>query len=387
MAISDYMEDLIYRVLAGEVDEVERKEFETWLRENDEHRVFFEKIERAWYTGKYAARWKNVEMIAAWKAVEHGREQRQRRRFRRIGWGVAASVAVLVGITWIVGQREEGSLVSVVAQSSVVKPGEAKARLVLSSGVEVELGCVNGDIINEKGGPILNGKEYIDYSKQENTLQGDVVYNELIVPPGGEYRLVLADRTVVYMNSESRLKYPVMFGGKNRMVELEGEAYFEVSKDEDHPFIVRTERLDVTVLGTGFNVMAYKQDPRTEVTLVKGKVDVRRGKINEILTPSRQFVMNNENQEYEVKTVNVATYVDWKDGVLNFDGMPLEELGDKLGRWYEVKFFFTKESLKRLKFSGAFKKYNEIGYILSLIEATTNVTFKIDKDMIVVNEK
>lgn len=133
--------------------------------------------------------------------------------------------------------------------------------------------------------------------------------------------------------------------------------------------------------------MAYKQDPRTEVTLVKGKVDVRRGKINEILTPSRQFVMNNENQEYEVKTVNVATYVDWKDGVLNFDGMPLEELGDKLGRWYEVKFFFTKESLKRLKFSGAFKKYNEIGYILSLIEATTNVTFKIDKDMIVVNEK
>ena len=134
--------------------------------------------------------------------------------------------------------------------------------------------------------------------------------------------------------------------------ELEGEAYFEVSKDEDHPFIVRTERLDVTVLGTGFNVMAYKQDPRTEVTLVKGKVDVRRGEINEILTPSRQFVMNNENQEYEVKTVNVATYVDWKDGVLNFDGMPLEELGDKLGRWYEVKFFFTKESLKRLPMSG-----------------------------------
>ena len=104
-------------------------------------------------------------------------------------------------------------------------------------------------------------------------------------------------------------------------------------------------------------------------------------------TPSRQFVMNNENREYEVKTVNVATYVDWKDGVLNFDGMPLEELGDKLGRWYEVKFFFTKESLKRLKFSGAFKKYNEIGYILSLIEATTDVTFKINKDVIVVNEK
>lgn len=387
MAISDYIEDLIYRVLAGEAEEVERKEFETWLRENNEHRVFFEKIERVWYTGKYATRWKNVEMSAAWKAVEHRHEYRRKRRFWQIGWGVAASVAVLVGITWLVEVWKEESSVFVETQSPVVQPGTSKARLVLSSGFEVELGCTSGDTINEKGGAILNGKEYIDYSKQEKNFQRDVVYNELIVPSGGEYRLVLSDRTVVYMNSESRLKYPVMFGGKNRMVELEGEAYFEVSKDEDHPFIVRTERLDVTVLGTGFNVMAYKQDPRTEVTLVKGKVDVRRGKINEILTPSRQFVMNNENQEYEVKTVNVAIYVDWKDGVLNFDGMPLEELGDKLGRWYEVKFFFTKESLKRLKFSGAFKKYNEIDYILSLIEATTNVTFKINKDVIVVNEK
>ena len=387
MAISDYIEDLIYRVLAGEAEEVERKEFETWLRENNEHRVFFEKIERVWYTGKYVTRWKNVEMSAAWKAVEHRHEYRRKRRFWQIGWGVAASVAVLVGITWLVEVWKEESSVSVETQSPVVQPGTSKARLVLSSGFEVELGCTSGDTINEKGGAILNGKEYIDYSKQEKNFQRDVVYNELIVPSGGEYRLVLSDRTVVYMNSESRLRYPVMFSGKNRTVELEGEAYFDVSKDENHPFIVRTERLDVTVLGTGFNVMAYKQDPRTEVTLVKGKVDVRSGVINEILTPSRQFVMNNENRKYEVKTVNVATYVDWKNGVLNFDGMSLEELGDKLGRWYEVKFFFTKESLKRLKFSGAFRKYNEIGYILSLIEATTNVSFKINKNVIVVNEK
>ena len=242
MAISDYMEDLIYRVLVGEASVEEREEFEAWLRENAEHRVFFEKIERAWYTGKYVARWKNVEMSAAWKAVEHRKEQRQRRHFRRIGWSVAASVAVLIGITWLVGSWEEEIPSSVVAQSPVVKPGEAKARLVLSSGFEVELGCTNGDTIREKGFPILNGKEYIDYSKQENSLQGDVVYNELIVPSGGEYRLVLSDGTVVYMNSESRLKYPVKFVGDERVVKLEGEAYFEVTRDEKHPFIVRTEQ-------------------------------------------------------------------------------------------------------------------------------------------------
>ena len=107
MAISDYMEDLIYRVLAGEVDEVERKKFETWLRENDEHRVFFEKIERAWYMGKYAARWKNVEMSTAWKAVEHRHEYRRKRRFRQIGWSVAAAVVVGVCFTWIIFPGEK----------------------------------------------------------------------------------------------------------------------------------------------------------------------------------------------------------------------------------------------------------------------------------------
>ena len=111
------------------------------------------------------------------------------------------------------------------------------------------------------------------------------------------------------------------------------------------------------------------------------------GKISEVLTPNHQFVMNNESREYEVKTVNVDTYVDWKNGILNFDAMPLDELADKLGRWYEVSFFFSKESLKQLKFTGAFRKYNDIDYILFLIESTTNVTFKVNGNVITVNEK
>lgn len=91
--------------------------------------------------------------------------------------------------------------------------------------------------------------------------------------------------------------------------------------------------------------------------------------------------------KYEVRSVNVNTYVDWKNGILNFDAMPLEELGEKVSRWYGVKFFFSKESLKYLKFSGAFKKYNNIDYILDLIEATTDVSFELKGDVVIVNEK
>ena len=388
MAISDYMEDLIYRILAGEANVEEQEEFEIWLREDDEHRVFFEKIERAWYTGKYAARWKNVEMSAAWKAVEHKRELGQRRYFRRIGWSVAAAVAVLVVFTWVMFLGGEKSPETVIAQSVIGRPGESKALLVLSSGTKVELNSQIGDTIREEGRSILNERDYIDYSRQDNDSQvKEVVYNELIVPAGGEYRLVLSDGSVVYMNSESRLKYPVKFIEDKRVVKLEGEAYFDVTHDEQHPFIVHTEQLNVKVLGTGFNVMAYKGDARTEVTLVHGKVDVKSKNISEILTPSRQFVMNNDTREYEVRSVNVNTYGDWKNGILNFDAMPLEELGEKVSRWYGVKFFFSKESLKYLKFSGAFKKYNNIDYILDLIEATTDVSFELKGDVVIVNEK
>lgn len=385
MAISDYIEDLIYRVLANDASEEEQRELEAWLRESEDHQALFQEIESTWYTGKYSVRWKNVETSMAWKSVVHKHERGRRRRFLRVGWSVAASVVVLVGMIWVFLPKGE-QVENVTTVAMTVKPGESKALLVLSSGVKVPLGKGQTDTIREKGLPILNAEEYIDYSRDSVKLD-EIVYNELIVPIGGEYRLLLADGTVVYMNSESRLKYPVRFIGKDRVVELEGEAYFEVTRDEAHPFIVHTKRLDVTVLGTGFNVMAYKNDARTEVTLVNGKIDVTSGKVSEILTPSRQFVMNNENREYEVRTVNVNTYVDWKSGVLNFDGMTLEDLADKLGRWYEVKFFFSNESLKHLKFSGAFKKYNNIDYILSLIEATTDVTFKINKDVIIVNEK
>ncbi|WP_018338619.1 FecR family protein [Butyricimonas synergistica] len=385
MAISDYIEDLIYRVLAGDASEEERQVFEEWVRENEEHRLFFREVERAWYTGKYSVKWRNVEESAAWQAVEHKRESRRRKRIIRIGWSVAAAIVLLLGMTWVF--FPSGKKTPVVAVQSVVKPGGAKAVLVLSTGVQVVLGSERADTIQEKGFSILNVADYIDYSRKDSVALGRPVYNELRVPTGGEFRLVLADGTVVYMNSESRLKYPVRFTGDERLVELEGEAYFDVSRDEVHPFVVRTERLDVTVLGTGFNVMAYKKGARTEVTLVSGSVDVTSGKISEVLTPNHQFVMNNESREYEVKTVNVDTYVDWKNGILNFDAMPLDELADKLGRWYEVSFFFSKESLKQLKFTGAFRKYNDIDYILFLIESTTNVTFKVNGNVITVNEK
>lgn len=387
MAISDYIEDLIYRVLSGEAGKAEREEFEEWLSASEEHQVFFRKVERAWHTGKYSLKWENVQASEAWQALERKHDRRRRNRVLRISWRVAAAVVVVVGTIFAFWQLDQEREPGKVAQGTVVKAGESKAVLVLSTGEKIVLGESVSDLIWEGGMSIRQEKEQINYDAKASDLAGEVVYNELIVPVGGEYRLLLSDGTMVYMNSESRLKYPVRFVGDRRVVELEGEAYFDVARDEKCPFIVRTNLVNVDVLGTSFNVMAYKVDNRTEVTLVKGKVNVSCGEARKMLEPNQQFVLNNENGECVVREVNVNTFIDWKNGILNFDALPLGELSEKLGRWYGVKFFFTNEKLKQLKFSGAVKKYNDIHYILSLIEATTNVTFTTKADVIIVNEK
>lgn len=387
MAISDYIEDLIYRVLSGEAGKAEREEFEEWLSASEEHQMFFREVERAWHTGKYTLKWENVQASEAWQALERKHDRRRRNRVLRICWRVAAAVVVVVGTIFAFWQLDQEREPGKVAQGTVVKAGESKAVLVLSTGEKIVLGESVSDLIREGGMSIRQEKEQINYDAKVGDLAGEVVYNELIVPVGGEYRLLLSDGTMVYMNSESRLKYPVCFVGDKRVVELEGEAYFDVARDEKCPFIVHTNLVNVDVLGTSFNVMAYKVDNRIEVTLVKGKVNVTCGEARKILEPNQQFVLNNENGECVVREVNVDTFIDWKNGILNFDALPLGELSEKLGRWYGVKFFFTNEKLKQLKFSGAVKKYNDIDYILSLIEATTNVTFTMKADVIIVNEK
>ena len=151
----------------------------------------------------------------------------------------------------------------------------------------------------------------------------------------GEYKLVLSDGTKVWLNSASKLKYPVAFTGGQRKVFLEGEAYFEVAADTVHPFLVETSGMSVTVLGTGFNVMAYPEEMEAAVTLVHGKVGVQTDHRQQILQPDEQYVYQTTTRRGTVRKVDVSQYVDWKDGILNFDSMPLEELTRRLGRWYE----------------------------------------------------
>ena len=227
----------------------------------------------------------------------------------------------------------------------------------------------------------------LQYENKAGELEEEVKYNVLIVPRGGEYTLALSDGTVVNLNSESELKYPVLFTGDTRTVRVSGEAYFEVAEDAAHPFIVETAGVKIKVLGTGFNVMAYPGDAESAVTLVHGKVGIQTDRQQLVLQPDEQYVYQSETHRGTVRQVDATQYISWKEGILNFDKMPLDELARKLSRWYDVEFFFTSEQLKQLKFSGAFKKYNDLHYVLNIIEELTDVQFAVNNRTVIVNRK
>ena len=153
------------------------------------------------------------------------------------------------------------------------------------------------------------------------------------------------------------------------------------------PFIVETAGVKIKVLGTGFNVMAYPGDAESAVTLVHGKVGIQTDRQQLVLQPDEQYVYQSETHRGTVRQVDATQYISCKEGILNFDKMPLDELARKLSRWYDVEFFFTSEQLKQLKFSGAFKKYNDLHYVLNIIEELTDVQFAVNNRTVIVNRK
>ena len=207
------------------------------------------------------------------------------------------------------------------------------------------------------------------------------------LPEKGEYFVILSDGTKVWINSDSELEFPNRFGGDIREVKLKGEAYFEVTSDSRKPFYVLAGETKVHVLGTAFNVSAYREDRQTEVALLRGKVSFDVKDKVYVLVPGEIATLNRESGETIVRKGDVAAIVDWKAGRFNFEDMSLEELTVKLSRWYGVTFVFSDEAVKKLRFSGAMTKYRTLDYVLDMISKTTDVTFSLKENRVTVSSK
>ena len=313
--------------------------------------------------------------------------QRQMQRRLFVRWlSVSAAVIVLafsVG-TFLFPQPSEP--VSV-ARKVPILPGRVTAKLILAEGSEVILDTLSRQLESVDGKMIFQKKEAgITYSSDSVSVTKDnpVIYDVLETPRGGEYHLVLADGTGVWLNASSRLRFPRFFSGEERRVYLEGEAYFEVKRDEAHPFIVETATQSVRVLGTSFNVDAYSKE-RPVTTLASGRVAVQQGDVRKELTPGQQAYFDAKRNAFHVQRVNVEQVIAWRQGMFVFDELPLEQIMEKLARWYNIDVYFLNESAKRLIFKGNLPRCEKFQTILDMLMKTSNVKFKIENRVVIVN--
>lgn len=262
-----------------------------------------------------------------------------------------------------------------------IKPGEAHAQLILSTGETVDLQENNDNTMKDGGLSIVNLKGKLKYSESSEEKMVKPITNTLRVPRGGEYQLVLPDGTGVWLNSDTELSYSVPFVGDRREVSLKGEAYFDVAHNADKPFVVSAQGQQVEVLGTEFNISAYEQDEYVVTTLVEGKVKVARGlDEKKFLLPNEQSILNNENGDLKKVEVNVYPYVSWKDGRFVFKNEALESILSKAARWYDVEIVFEDKGISNTRFTGDLPRYSDMSSLLQIIEAETSVHVKVEDD-------
>jgi hypothetical protein len=287
---------------------------------------------------------------------------------------VAASVAMLISIGILLNTSRTSKINNSAVANKNILIGSDKATLTLEDGSVISL---------EKGkaystGNVSSNGEKLFYNAKNNG-QSAIANNFLTIPRGGQFFVQLADSTKVWLNSESQLKYPVAFvDGETRQVELlYGEAYFEVSPSTKHKgskFKVKTQMQNVEVIGTEFNIKAYKDETTIYTTLVKGKVAVSNSNNKEILAPNEQSRISGSNSTISIAEVDVYNEISWKKGLFVFKGMPLKNIAKVLSRWYDVDIDFADPALGNVKFNGVLNKNQKLEDILTTIKNINFIT-------------
>ncbi len=213
----------------------------------------------------------------------------------------------------------------------------------------------------------------------EKNNKGESAWAEIYAPPGARTKFVLPDGSKGWLNSNTRLKYPLNFS-HNRHLDLSGEAYFEVAKNKKYPLTVSTPSLDIRVTGTIFSVSALTEESTTDVILEEGKVEIYNPGIGlaAVMKPDQKFEFDNLNKKYQIKTLNALKYNAWKDGLLIFRNEQLDDVFKRLSRWYNVKINISDEQIKRYRYRATFKN-EPIEEVIRLIALTLPIEYKIQK--------
>lgn len=359
--------DLLRRFREGTCTEEEKELLELWFDQTS--------VRSDW-------KWPDAQ------AREHTRQQmlnsiqmqiRETDRKPRRLWpylSAAASVALLLvaGAWWFLHSGNGRDRAADYSQTAV-KPGTQQAMLTLSDGSSVLVdGAARGVLSKDGDMTVLKtDRGNLEYRK-DSEGQASGGRNTLLVPRGSTFKVTLPDGTVAWINSATRLTYPAGNTGSERLVELSGEAYFEVRPDKKRPFRVLSGGTEITVTGTHFNVNAYEDEKDVITTLAEGQVLVGREGRQAVLKPGQQ-ALSNDSGKLTVREVDVESTLAWKEGYFVFDDMELRSVMKMIARWYDVEVVYEGDIPPR-RFGGTFSKSKDLGGLLSYLGQLSNIHFK-----------
>ena len=367
------IETLILKYLQGKLAEEEKRQLDEWLKDDRNKKLFSRLVNKQRILVKME-RLDEYDWEKSWKVME--KKLHERKKFSWKYWGMVASLLgiVLLG-TWVFMEKNEKKSPVVVMRG--VEPGGVFAELVLPDGKIVELNKDSNNLFLGESGKVLRNENGVLFLTQDSVQLQKVGYSEIRTPRGGEYQVVLPDNSIVWLNADSKLRFPLTFSGKERRVFASGELYFQVAKDSLSPFRIEVEGLyEVEVLGTEFNVRAYSDLP-SATTLVDGRVLIRDKGTKVVLKPGEQAVKG-KNGEVVVREVNVAPYIAWRQGYFLFEDERLEDILNELARWYDVNIFFENSSVREERFSVDMPRHESFEEVLRLIEQTRSIQIEIE---------
>ena len=369
---------IIQKSLKGKLSESEEKLLSDWRKVSEENEHAFQRmISEDFYTVGMEKLETYDYRVAYGRFLQKKYQRRRKRRFL-ISMARVAAVALpfVMAVVLYVGLNREEEQTLRPSLASNILPGTSKAVLTLANGQMIPLGkettdstiITDGTQISASG----SGITYADGGESEA-----VVYNKLDIPRGGEFCLTLSDGTRVWLNSETSIQYPVVFGTKERRVFIQGEAYFEVAKDAKKPFTVQFMSSSVTVLGTSFNIRAYPEEKQSQTTLAEGSVRIYSPGSSMLLKPGEQAEVSALSGEMVKQEVEVKNFTSWKDGRFVFEQQPLEDIMRTLERWYDIRVIFRDEGAKRISLSGNLKRYGDFSQVMNMLQMTGDVRFEL----------
>ncbi|MBD1261676.1 FecR domain-containing protein [Maribacter polysiphoniae] len=374
------MKKYISKLLMDTISQDELVILKKWL-ENPKNQSILESYVKNYHDLNMAMLKDNVD--EAYEKVIGQIEQRERPVKKLIPNWIRYSAAVVIGIGLMVqyyyySEKSDTTLV----------PKEDEITLELDNGTIQTIHTGQSKVVKNAEGNVVGKQEQdqIDYSEANNIKE--LVYNTLSLPKGKTFRIMLSDGTAVNMNAGSSLRYPVNFrSNESRRVFLTGEAYFDVAKDKERPFIVSSGNLEVEVLGTEFNVSSYSEDAHIEVVLVEGAVNLNtKGELEENpieLSPGQRGSYSRDSKNIHIDTVNTNMYTSWMQGHLVFRELTFDQILTKLERHYNIEILNTNTELGKVVFNASFNEV-KIEEVLSFFNDTHEIEYEIKNNTVII---